>query len=136
MINENRKKIRNKKNQKIKAVMNSKRNGAPKLLWKTDEELFQIVKKELYTAVVGDIMDKLGYLHQFLTSQIKPLNQPMFLVGRAMTVLEADMFGEEGNKNPVLKKPFGLMLEALDDLKKNEVYICTCASPTYALWGN
>jgi regulator of RNase E activity RraA len=27
------------------------------------------------------------------------------------------------------------MLEALDDLKAGEVYICTGASPTYALWG-
>lgn len=27
------------------------------------------------------------------------------------------------------------MLEALDDLKPNEVYICTGASPDYALWG-
>jgi regulator of RNase E activity RraA len=104
-------------------------------IWKTDDELFGIVKKELYTAVVGDIMDKLGWLHQFLPPQIKPLKHDTFLVGRAMTVLEADVFGEEANQNPILKKPFGLMLEALDDLKKNEVYICTGASPTYALWG-
>ncbi len=27
------------------------------------------------------------------------------------------------------------MFEALDSLKKNEIYICTGASPTYALWG-
>jgi regulator of RNase E activity RraA len=27
------------------------------------------------------------------------------------------------------------MLKALDDLKANEVYICTGASPRYALWG-
>jgi regulator of RNase E activity RraA len=27
------------------------------------------------------------------------------------------------------------MLEALDDLKKHEVYICSGSSPTYALWG-
>ena len=27
------------------------------------------------------------------------------------------------------------MLEALDDLKQDEVYICTGASPRYALWG-
>jgi len=104
-------------------------------IWQTDDELFSIVKKELYTAVIGDIMDKLGWLHQFLPPQIKPLKQDTFLVGRAMPVLEADVFGEEANKNPILKKPFGLMLEALDDLKKNEVYICTGASPTYALWG-
>ena len=115
--------------------MNRKWNDTPKLLWKTDDELFQIVKQELYTAVVGDIMDKLGYLHQFLSPQIKPLQQNIFIVGRAMTVLEADVFGEKGNKNSVLTKSFGLMLEALDDLKKNEVYICTGASPTYALWG-
>lgn len=106
-----------------------------KELWNSDEELFSIVKHELYTAVVGDIMDKLGLLHQFLPPQIKPLRQDMFVVGRAMTVLEADVFSEEGNKNPVLNKSFGLMLEALDDLKKNEVYICSGASPTYALWG-
>ncbi|MBO9619921.1 MAG: RraA family protein [Niabella sp.] len=104
-------------------------------LWQTDDELFQIIKRELYTAVVGDIMDKLGYLHQFLPPQIKPLRQDMFVVGRAMTVLEADVFSEDGNNNFLLKKPFGLMLEALDDLKENEVYICAGASPSYALWG-
>ena len=104
-------------------------------LWQTDDELFCIVKKELYTAVVGDIMDKMGFLHQFLPPQIKPLREDMHIVGRAMTVLEADVFAEDGNQNSILKKPFGLMLEALDDLKKNEVYICTGASPTYALWG-
>ena len=103
--------------------------------WKTDDELFAIIKAELYTAVVGDIMDKSGYFHQFLPPQIRPLVQTMFVVGRAMTVLEADIFSESGNKNNILKKPFGLMLEALDDLKKNEVYICTGSSPSYALWG-
>jgi regulator of RNase E activity RraA len=114
---------------------NREKNLVAETMWQTDDELFKIVKKELYTAVVGDIMDKLGLLHQFLPPQIKPLRQDMFVTGRAMTVLEADVFGEEGNKNQVLKKPFGLMLEALDDLKRNEVYICTGASPTYALWG-
>ena len=32
-------------------------------------------------------------------------------------------------------RSFGLMLEALDDLKSGEVYICTGSSPRYALWG-
>ena len=34
-----------------------------------------------------------------------------------------------------MAKPFGLMLEALDDLKTNEIYVCTGGSPRYALWG-
>ncbi len=104
-------------------------------LWQTDDELFSIVKTELYTAVVGDIMDKMGLLHQFLAPQIQPLRKDMFVVGRAMTVLEADVVSDSSSRNPVLNRSFGLMLEALDDLKKNEVYVCTGASPAYALWG-
>ena len=105
--------------------------------WQNDDELFKIVKTELYTAVIGDIMDKMGLLHQFLPAQIQPLHPDMFVAGRAMTVLEADVLecAAYESSNPILKKPFGLMLEALDDLKKNEVYICTGASPSYALWG-
>lgn len=105
--------------------------------WNNDDELFAIVREELYTAVVGDIMDKLGLLHQFLPPQVQPLRDDMFLVGRAMPVVEADVLESHGHEghNPILKKPFGLMLEALDDLKKNEVYICTGSSPDYALWG-
>lgn len=106
-------------------------------LWKDDTGLFKIVRKELYTAVVGDIMDKMGLLHQFLPPQIQPLRSGMFVVGRAMPVVEADVLESDSHKgnNPILKKPFGLMLEALDDLKKDDVYICSGASPDYALWG-
>ena len=103
--------------------------------WKNDDELFDIVREELYTAVVGDIMDKLGLLHQFLSPKIQPLRDDMFVVGRAMTVLEADVVSDSSSNNTVLNRPFGLMLEALDDLKKNEVYVCTGSSPSYALWG-
>ncbi|MFO7322559.1 MAG: RraA family protein [Chloroflexota bacterium] len=106
-------------------------------LWNSDEELFRIARAELFTAVVGDVMDKLGLMHQFLPPQIKPLNPDMVVIGRAMPVLEADVFGEriEGSANSLMSKPFGLMFEALDDLKPNEVYVCTGASPKYALWG-
>lgn len=106
-------------------------------LWSTDSELFALCRRELFTAVVGDIMDKLGLLRQFLPPQIQPLRDDMVAVGRAMTVLEADVFTEAcpGSANPLLSKPFGLMLEAIDDLKRDEIYVCTGASPTYALWG-
>src|SRR4051812_2357960 len=106
-------------------------------LWQSDEELFQLARRELFTAVVGDVMDKLGLRRQFLFPQIQPLRQDMVVIGRAMTVLEADVFAErvDDTANPLMKKSFGLMLEALDDLKPGEVYICTGSSPTYALWG-
>ena len=105
--------------------------------WKDDDGLFRLIKQELFSAVVGDVMDKQGFLHQFLPPQIQPLEDEMLVVGRAMPVLEADAFGEQvpGTANPLMNQAFGLMLEALDDLKRNEVYVCTGASPRYALWG-
>jgi regulator of RNase E activity RraA len=105
--------------------------------WKSDEALFETAKKELFTAVVGDVMDKMGLYHQFLPPEIAPIDKKMVVIGRAMTVLAADHFVPvmEGTQNPLTAKPFGLLFEAIDDLKPNEVYVATGASPRYALWG-
>lgn len=102
-----------------------------------DADLFKLLKSELYTAVVGDIMDTLGLRRQFLPQAIQPLKPDMMIAGRAMPVLEADIFGEAGeqSKGPLAHKPFGLMFEALDDLKAGEIYIATGASLRYALFG-
>lgn len=106
------------------------------MTWKDDRELFEMMRRELYSAVIGDILDKMGYLHQFLPWRIQPIHEDMVVAGRAMPVLEADAFEERSDgQNPIMKKQFGLMLEALDDLKENEVYICTGSSPSYALVG-
>lgn len=106
-------------------------------LWNSDEELFGIARKELFTALVGDVLDKMGYLHQFLSPKVKPLASHMVVIGRAMPVLEADVFAEKAGSahTPVMDKPFGIMFEALDSLKPGEVYICSGSSPRYALWG-
>lgn len=106
-------------------------------LWKDDAELFSLAKEKLFTALVGDAMDKMGLLHQFLPPQLKPLNSDSVLIGRAMPVLEMDVFEEKaaGCHAPLLKRPFGAMFEALDDLKENEIYICSGSSFRYALWG-
>jgi hypothetical protein len=50
-------------------------------------ELFRICREELFTAVVGDVMDLMGHQHQFLPPQIQPLRDDMIVVGRAMPVL-------------------------------------------------
>lgn len=106
-------------------------------VWGNDEELFSTVRRELFTCVVGDVMDKIGLQHQFLPPQIRPVHPDMIVIGRAMPVLAVDVFEEKvaGAKNKLMEKPFGLMLEALDDLKKNEVYVNTGSSPRNALWG-
>jgi regulator of RNase E activity RraA len=105
--------------------------------WSTDRELFKLAEQTLFTAVVGDIMDKMELYHQFLPPAIHPLEQKMVVIGRAMPVLAVDVFAEKiaGSQNTLMEKPFGLMLEALDDLSPHEVYVNTGSSPRNALWG-
>ena len=33
-------------------------------MWKNDDEMFALMKEKLYTPVVGDILDQMGYKHQ------------------------------------------------------------------------
>lgn len=105
--------------------------------WQTEEEMCALIRRELFTAVIGDVMDKMGLQRQFLPPRVGPLRDDMVVIGRALPVLEADVFDEAGaaSVNPAMAQPFGLMLRALDDLKVGEVYICAGGSPRYALWG-
>ena len=84
------------------------------------------IRERLFTSVIGDVMDRQGLRQQFLPPHIRALSPEMKLVGRAMPVREEDCTSQGD---------FGLMFKALDDLQKGEVYICTGASPRYALWG-
>jgi len=106
-------------------------------LWRSDEELFSLAEKELFTCVVGDVLDKQNFVHQYLPPEIRPLSPQMIMIGRAMPVLAGDTFqvAIEDSANPLSAKPFGLMLEALDDLRPNEIYVGTGSSPRNALWG-
>ena len=103
------------------------------LTWKNDDELFALMKKDLYSAVIGDILDQMGHYHQFLPMAVQPIREDMVVCGRAMTVKEEDLpvIGEPIPTEPTL----GHMLDALDDLKKNEVYLCSGSSPDYAVVG-
>ena len=77
------------------------------LKWKSDKELFDLIKTELYTPVVGDILDKYGKIHQFLPPQIQPMRETDIIVGRAMPAIITDVYGPQ-------VKPFGLLTESLD----------------------
>ncbi|MBK8085335.1 MAG: RraA family protein [Devosia sp.] len=102
----------------------------------SDATLFETIRTELFTAVVGDVLDVMGYQHQFLPPAIMPLDKTMRVVGRAMPVLEADVFNvRAGTPGPLADRPFGLLFEALDDLRADEIYIATGSSLRYALWG-
>jgi 4-hydroxy-4-methyl-2-oxoglutarate aldolase len=93
-----------------------------------DNELFEIFKSELYTSVIGDILDEFNCFHQFLPQALHPLRLTDKLVGRAMPVLMIDVYGPQ-------KKPFGKLTEALDQLKPNEIYLASGGEMRCAYWG-
>ncbi|WP_320127904.1 RraA family protein [uncultured Sphaerochaeta sp.] len=97
-------------------------------IWNTENEMFALMKEKLYTPVVGDILDGMGYYHQFLPQNIRPLAYGMKLAGKAMTVLMIDVYGPQD-------KPFGYLTEALDQLRENEIYIATGGTMRCAYWG-
>lgn len=104
--------------------------------WSDDDELFLLAKEKLFVALVGDVLDTMGLQHQFLAPQLKPVDANSVIIGRAMPVLEADYFNTSAPGHVSLsEKPFGMMFHALDDLQKNEVYICAGGSLRYAQWG-
>ena len=65
--------------------------------WNDDKELFDLMKEKLYTPVVGDILDQMGYKHQFLPAAIRPLE----------ALVPADAF--------------------IDQLRQGDIYIATGA---------
>lgn len=99
------------------------------VLPETDTELFDLIRAELYTPVVGDCLDALGAVHQFLPPEIHGITPESVVVGRAMPALIADVFGAQA-------QPFGRLTEALDQLQPGEVYLARNGGqvPT-AAWG-
>lgn len=93
-----------------------------------DDALFASIRQALYTPVVGDILDAMGEYHRILPPAIQPMRESMKLVGRAMPVLMIDVYGPQ-------RKPFGLLTEALDDLRSGEIYLCTGGEMRCAYWG-
>ena len=107
------------------------------MVWTNDDELFALMRTRLFPAVVGDILDSMGLLRQFLSPSIRALRSDMVVAGRAMPVLETNCFAasEPDGKLPISRQPFGLLFQALDDLRAHEVYVATGCAPQFALWG-
>lgn len=102
--------------------------------WSDDAALFKLIEDELFSCVIGDVLDRLGYTNQYLPPELKPIRPDVFLIGRAMTVLEKDCAEIEGHVKEETTA-FGKMFDALDDLKPGEIYLCAGSREPYACWG-
>jgi 4-hydroxy-4-methyl-2-oxoglutarate aldolase len=90
---------------------------------------FSSAEEKLYSAVLADILDDLGFRHQALEPTIRPIGSPFKLVGRAFTILATDVY--ETPENPYVTE-----LEAVDHLSEGDVVVATTnGSTSSALWG-
>lgn len=92
-------------------------------------EEFDKLEKELYSAVIADILDGLGVRNNAMHYSINPVTQSMAVMGRAFTILATDVYQEP-------KKPYELEIEAVDNTSKGEVIVATTnGSISSGFWG-
>jgi 4-hydroxy-4-methyl-2-oxoglutarate aldolase len=86
----------------------------------------------LYTAVLSDVMDEMGYLDQALRPFVRPLDEALSFMGRARTGLYAQTHSVLDGENP-----YELEIRLVDDLKPGDVPVFACDGPTdrIAPWG-
>ncbi|WP_254528796.1 MULTISPECIES: RraA family protein [unclassified Sphingobacterium] len=95
-----------------------------------DEEKFNWIKKNLYVAIVCDVLDTLGYRNQAMHQRLRPLDPDnSVMIGRARTLrwMDTDYIDEN---------PYDLEIEAVDSLRPGDVVVhSTDFAGTNAPWG-
>jgi 4-hydroxy-4-methyl-2-oxoglutarate aldolase len=97
--------------------------------FKNDKELFDTMEQKLYSSVISDVLDKLGYREQAMRADINPMWPGAVVAGRAHTCLSVDVY-------EVKEDHYAMEIEAVDTLKPNDVLVggTNCSTET-ALWG-
>ena len=94
-----------------------------------DLTLFEKIGRQLYTAVISDSLDELGYRDQAMSHYIRPLSPEVCLAGWARTVECVDV-------DEIPDDPYEMEIEAVDSLLTGEVaVISTGGSVQNAPWG-
>lgn len=94
-----------------------------------DLELFAHIESHLYTAVISDSLDELGYRNQAFREFIRPLSPDDRFAGWARTFAYADIYHIPPN-------PYAMEIEALDSILTGEVVVAsTAGSLQTAPWG-
>jgi regulator of RNase E activity RraA len=88
-----------------------------------------MMREALYSAVVSDALDSLGYRRQSPRVPLRPWTTSGLLVGRCKTTLWVDMAHDD-------PKPYALELLAVDDCRPDDVLIAAAGgSFRSGIWG-
>lgn len=76
---------------------------------KSEVELFESVERNLYTAVVADVLDQLGQRDRALRENLRPLSQDCTFAGWARTIMCMDV-------SYIPAEPYAMEIEAVDSI--------------------
>jgi regulator of RNase E activity RraA len=93
---------------------------------------FKQLKQQLYSAVLSDVMDDLGLMHQAMRPFVRPIDDTLVTMGHARTGLFVDTYSVRDGENP-----YAVEIALLDDLKTDDLPVLSCNGPTnrIAPWG-
>jgi len=96
-----------------------------------DARFLADIRARLYTAVLSDVLDELGYMHQAMPPSIRPLDESLVLAGYARTGVYREVYRVVPNENP-----YELEIALIDDLAPDDVVVLGCGgSMRIAPWG-
>jgi regulator of RNase E activity RraA len=94
-----------------------------------ETRLFEELRRDLYSAVLSDVLDRLGYRDQAMDATIRPVYPDAVVVGRAHTVLTTDVYA-------MPEDPYSKEIAAVDSLQPNDVLVAaTNHSTRTCFWG-
>jgi len=94
-----------------------------------EDAYLDTLRDRLYSAVLSDVLDQLGFRNQAMAARLRPLWQEAVLVGRAHTALTVDIV-------EVRPDPYRGEIEAVDSLKAGDVMVAaTGPSTRTCFWG-
>jgi len=89
------------------------------------------IRQRLYTAVLSDVLDELGYRDQAMPPSIRPLDDALVMAGFARTGVYREIYRVVPDQNP-----YELEIALVDDLKADDIAVFGCGgSSRIAPWG-
>lgn len=96
----------------------------------SDDTRLALMREKLYTPVLSDTLDSLGYRHQAMRHDLRPLHPDFILAGRARTLLWMATY------EPIKPNPYVNEIKAIDSLRPGDVTVhSTDPSWRIAPWG-
>jgi regulator of RNase E activity RraA len=94
-----------------------------------DQDLFNMMKSQLYSAVLCDALDQVGLREQAMRADIRPVYTEAKVVGRALTVQSVDVYEPDTNI-------YEHEIAAVDSLRAGDVMVASTQQSTRTcLWG-